>query len=107
MTKWFVHIAILLILIPGLSSFGASKGHSLSHRHKYTWYPDSVMEMAADTTSKKPTDDKKKIKEVSKAKHVPKPEKIDDNTTQKPKPKRQRRPPGLERPPEIPGHNSN
>ena len=55
-------------------------------------------------------EDKKKIKEVAKAKKMPKPEKIvEEEATdlkQKPKPKRQRRPEGLERPPEIPRRNN-
>jgi hypothetical protein len=58
-------------------------------------------------------DDKKKIKELAKARRQPKPEKLGtDNTPQgvvpdvkKQKPKRQRRPEGMERPPEIPRRN--
>ena len=50
-------------------------------------------------------EDKKKIKEVAKAKKQPKPEKIETVDPAKPKPKRQRRPEGLERPPEIPRRN--
>lgn len=55
-------------------------------------------------------DEKNKIKEVAKAKRQAKPEKVDENGTlvpAKPKPKRQRRPEGLERPPEIPRRNGN
>ena len=114
MTKWFVYIVFSLILIPWLSFAGAD--HSVSHgSHRnsritvhpdYTIFHDSSFQALADTTPvKKQTDDKKKVKEVTKARHVPKPEKVDDNAAQKPKPKRQRRPPGLERPPEIPRHN--
>jgi regulatory protein YycH of two-component signal transduction system YycFG len=50
-------------------------------------------------------EDKKKIKEIAKAKKMPKPEKIESVDPAKPKPKRQRRPEGLERPPEIPRRN--
>ena len=55
-------------------------------------------------------DEKNKIKEVAKAKKQAKPEKVDDSgvpIVPKPKPKRQRRPEGLERPPEIPRRNGN
>ncbi|MBD1393892.1 hypothetical protein [Mucilaginibacter glaciei] len=51
-------------------------------------------------------EEKKKIKEVAKAKKMPKPEKVEDvDAKGKLKPKRQRRPDGLERPPEIPRRN--
>ncbi|WP_183562135.1 hypothetical protein [Mucilaginibacter sp. SP1R1] len=55
-------------------------------------------------------DEKNKIKEVAKAKKQAKPEKVDDSgvpVAPKPKAKRQRRPEGLERPPEIPRRNGN
>ena len=56
-------------------------------------------------------EEKKKIKEVAKAKRLPKPEKVDEagnsSSQAKGKPKRQRRPAGLERPPEIPRRNGN
>jgi len=50
-------------------------------------------------------EDKKKVKEIGKAKRQPKPEKIvtdDQKGDKKTKSKRQHRPEGLERPPEIP-----
>ncbi|GGH11748.1 hypothetical protein [Mucilaginibacter phyllosphaerae] len=50
-------------------------------------------------------EEKKKIKEVARAKKQPIPEKIEIVDPAKPKPKRQRRPEGLERPPEIPRRN--
>jgi hypothetical protein len=67
----------------------------------------------ADTTVKtsRTTDDKKKIKEIAKAKRQSKPEKVDEDdnngSASKVKPKRQRRPAGLQRPPEIPRRNGN
>ncbi|MEO6978550.1 MAG: hypothetical protein ABI113_09235 [Mucilaginibacter sp.] len=71
--------------------------------------PDTVPNKT--NKQKQEAEDKKKIKEVAKAKRLPKPEKIDEtngaNTDPKVKPKRQRRPPGLERPPEIPRRNGN
>jgi hypothetical protein len=64
-----------------------------------------------DTTTrktKKQQDDDKKIKELAKAKHQPKPEKIEpvDDSKSK-KARRQRRPQGLETPPEIPRRSGN
>jgi hypothetical protein len=62
----------------------------------------------ADTIIKKqpPDEDEKKIKEISRAKRQSKPEKIDDANNQ-PKRPRERRPEGMERPPEIPRRNNN
>ena len=63
----------------------------------------------ADTIIKKhPPDEeeKNKIKEISKAKRQSKPAKIDDANNQ-PKTRRERRPEGMERPPEIPRRNGN
>ena len=105
MFKRFAYIVFGLILIPSLL---AAKLHprSPANRYHFTSRTDSVITFAADTTTKKQqTDDKKKIKEVKKAKPVPIPEKLDD--AQNKAKKRQRRPPGMERPPEIPRHNGN
>lgn len=113
MIKWFVYIVLLLILIPRLSS---AKFNAGAYRHKSVdFHSDSalVRVLFSDTTKKKQpdADDKKKIKEVARAKRLPKPEKIDENSSansqNKVKPKRQRRPAGLERPPEIPRRNGN
>ena len=106
MIKWFAYIVLLLLLTPCLSF--AKKGN-------ISPLSDKIQRVVADTVSaKKPPadDDKKKIKEVTKARRQPKPEKIEpgDNaaTSQtKHRPKRQRRPEGLERPPEIPRRNGN
>ncbi len=111
MIKWFVYIVFALILIPCLSyakiTHPGSPIGGGKHIYKKYFIPiDSAIQAVADTTPKKQQDDKKKIKEVTKAKPVPKPEKVDNSTTApKTKPKRQRRPPGMERPPEIPRHN--
>ncbi|MFI5161169.1 MAG: hypothetical protein ACHQHN_07820 [Sphingobacteriales bacterium] len=110
MIKWFVYIVFALILIPWLSFAKITRPvHRRSEnptRTEFSYFIDSAITAVADTTPKKQNDDKKKIKEVTKAKPVPKPEKVGDGTTPaKAKPKRQRRPPGLERPPEIPRHN--
>jgi len=78
--------------------------------------PDLHKQFVTDTTKsakqkQHELDEKKKIKEVAKAKRLSKPEKIDESgnsaSTPKVKPKRQRRPAGLERPPEIPRRNGN
>ncbi len=114
MIKWFAYIVLFLILIPCLSSAKIK----LDHNHNYILLEPSK-ELGIDTAlNKKPKqkqadpDDKKKVvKEVAKAKRLPKPEKLDEggdaNSQNKAKPKRQRRPPGLERPPEIPRRNGN
>jgi len=114
MIKWFVYIVLLLILIPCLSSAKFTDG--AYHHKSLVFHTDSasIRVLYSDTTNKKKqqeADDKKKIKEVAKAKRLPKPEKVDDNSAansqNKTKPKRQRRPAGLERPPEIPRRNGN
>ncbi|MES2808632.1 MAG: hypothetical protein V4619_08420 [Bacteroidota bacterium] len=68
--------------------------------------------MQKDTIKKhSPDEDQKKIKEISKAKKQAKPEKIGaTDAVQDPKAKtkqRERRPDGLDRPPEIPRRNGN
>jgi hypothetical protein len=113
MIKWFAYIVLLLLLTPCLSF--AKKGNISPFLNKIS--TEVVDNALTDTASVKPTkppteDDKKKIKEITKARRQPKPEKIDVNgntpaASKKPKtkPKRQRRPEGLERPPEIPRRN--
>ena len=116
MIKWLVYIVVLLIFAPCLSSAKLKNNH-------FDFVSDKLSislpfkEMLRDTvpaknSKKQDQDDKKKIKEVAKAKRQPKPEKIEpaDNAASvqpKPKPKRQRRPEGLVRPPEIPRRNGN
>ena len=104
MIKWFVYIVLLLILMPCLSSAEIGAGH----------HHDIIVSIDTTKTAKQKQqelDEKKKIKEVARAKRQPKPEKIDDSGNQgsqtKVKPTRQRRPAGLERPPEIPRRNGN
>jgi hypothetical protein len=118
MIKWFVYIVLLLILIPWLSS---AKIRISSYKDVFKDHVisiDSSKEVLIDTVVTKTAkqkqqelEEKKKIKEIAKAKRLPKPEKIDEtggsNSQPKVKPKRQRRPPGLERPPEIPRRNGN
>jgi hypothetical protein len=55
MTKWFVHIAFLLILIPCLSSAnsnGSSHSHTF-HHPIYLVFADSAEHILADTTKTK------------------------------------------------------
>jgi hypothetical protein len=116
MIKCFAYIVVLLIFTPCSSSseiintsfnpFYYNLGVGLPFREKTN---DTV---PPKNSKKQEQEDKKKIKEVAKAKKQPKPEKIEpgDNqpaTKPKQKPKRQRRPEGLERPPEIPRRNGN
>jgi hypothetical protein len=116
MIKWFAYIVVLLIFAPCLL-FAKIKNDRVSVIPVGPGMVFSFNRLVIDTTTtknakKQEPDDKKKIKEVTKAKKQPKPEKLDagDNANpQKPKdrPKRQRRPEGLERPPEIPRRNGN
>jgi len=119
MIKWFAYIVMLLIFAPCLSSAYAIKS---SHRYfihpGYKLYNSLYNEIVIDTLTKKSKqqleeekkkteEDKKKVKEIAKAKRQAKPEKVDDEGQVKAKPKRERRPEGLERPPEIPRRNGN
>jgi len=106
---WFAYIGVCLIFAPCLLS---AKTHQ-KHIYVYSEIRSagfSSPDILSDTTKsvKKPEpDDKKKIKEIAKAKKQPKPEKIEPGNSGKPRPKRQRRPEGMERPPEIPRRNGN
>ena len=117
MIKWFLYIVLLLICTPCLLSASANR----KNREGLSIYVIKAVNrsgmLPADTnlvrsvkqTKQQETDDKKKIKEVAKAKKQSKPEKVDDPAegASKTKPKRQRRPAGMERPPEIPRRNGN
>ncbi len=112
MIKWFVYIVVLMIFVPALSS-----AKTKPHRFKAIFYSlEAVLSpegkpIAIDTTKKNDKkQDQDQVKDVAKAKKQPKPEKVEpgNNTTATPpkkRPKRQRRPEGLERPPEIPRRN--
>ena len=118
MIKWFVYIVLILILMPCLSSAKINVGYYHDRPKIHQSNPALIKFLYSDTTINKTAkqkqqelDEKKKIKEVAKAKRLPKPEKVDEsgsaNSPPKVKPKRQRRPAGLERPPEIPRRNGN
>ncbi|WP_214072246.1 hypothetical protein [Mucilaginibacter sp. dw_454] len=105
MLKRLAYIVLLLIFAASLSSAKAGMARHEPVKGDYMRY-----DLASDTTKKQKTEeDSKKIKEISKAKRQVKPEKISDKDADKakPKPKRERRPEGLDRPPEIPRRNGN
>lgn len=115
MIKWFAYIVLLLIMAPGLSSANAK---AVPYGLFNSGYLLQIsFNRLIDTTSSKSAkhpqdvDDKKKVKEITKARRQPKPEKIVPAdvapVATKQKPKRQRRPEGLEQPPEIPRRNDN
>jgi hypothetical protein len=109
MTKWFLYIVLVAMLAPGLSSAKIFSGNRRSISNSFTF--NSLMQHDTATVTKggkhQSDEDKKKIKEIAKAKKLPKPEKVESVTdATKTKPKRQRRPEGLERPPEIPRRNN-
>ena len=108
MIKRLAYIVLLLIFAQSLSSAKIRTGH------RYTVKGDVpliiFMQVPKDTSNSKKHQQEEKIKEISKAKRQSKPEKIGETDNvqdkkDKPKPKRQRRPEGLERPPEIPRRN--
>jgi len=115
MIKWFAYIVLLLMLAPRLSFADQENKRHVFIRYAFNLsFPNS--NKLADTTTVKNTkhqqdlDDKKKVKEIAKARRQPKPEKLgtgDATTPETTKPKRQRRPEGMERPPEIPRRNGN
>ena len=101
---------MLLIFAPCLSFAGDVK---IMHNGLAGMYLKAI-KLPPDSTSKKlkkqQEEEKKRIKEISKARRQAKPEKIDENVSETDvapgKPKRQRRPVGVERPPEIPRRNN-
>ena len=108
-----MYIILLLIFAPALLSakiitprHDPAKGHALE-------YFLVEKDMVTDTTKKhQQEEERNRIKEISLAKRQAKPEKIDDGGNPpepgvKAKPKRERRPEGLERPPEIPRRDGN
>lgn len=112
MTKWFLYIVLLIISAPRLSyakNNSAHRGNSSPAFNIVSIDANFALQQRDTSVTKsrqrQSEEDKKKIKEVAKAKKMPKPEKIEAVDPAKAKPKRQRRPEGLERPPEIPRRN--
>jgi len=114
MIKWFAYIVLLLLFAPCLSSAKIKNNHFNTFRGA-TAMNIPFKQILTDTvitkkTKKQEQEEKRKVKEVAKARRQPKPEKIeagDNKDVSKNKPKRQRRPEGLVRPPEIPRRNGN
>lgn len=82
-------------------------------RYEPAFLYSKPIQVPQDSLSKKlkqqQEEEKKRIKEISKARRQAKPEKIDENGNEvvvPVKPKSQRRPVGVERPPEIPRRNN-
>ena len=118
MIKRLICVLLLTASFKGLAL--ARSVRSFSYHHFYSQLTlDDVSKIpvaAADTTKTKKqqeAEDKKKIKEIAKARRHTKPEKLAitpiDTISSKMKIKqpRQRRPDGLVRPPEIPRRNNN
>jgi hypothetical protein len=114
MIKWFAYIVLILIFAPCLSFAGVKNSRfDPVYSKSITMLPyDKIVTdtLLSKNTKQREQEEKNRIKEVAKPKKQAKPEKVDDSgapLVPKPKPKRQRRPEGLERPPEIPRRNSN
>lgn len=112
MIKWFAYIVVLLIFAPCLSSAKIKNNHFAFVSDKLRIglaLNEGLTDTVLTKTKKQEQEEKKRIKGVAKARKQPKPEKVESRDSQSPKvkPKRQRRPEGLERPPEIPRRNGN
>lgn len=108
MIKRIAYIVMLLMFASCLSFAGNIK----ITRHETAFLFSKPIAIIQDSLSKKTKqqqeEEKNKIKEISKARRQAKPEKIDENGNEvvPVKPKSQRRPAGVERPPEIPRRNN-
>lgn len=111
MIKWFVYIVLLLIFAPFIALGINLHNHFYKLRiQRVVLYSIDLTDTTTKSNKKQVVDDKGKIKEVTKTKKQPKPEKVevaDNANTAKQRPKRVRRPEGIERPPEIPRRNGN
>jgi hypothetical protein len=108
MIKRIAYIVMLLMCTSCLSFAGNVKVAG----YRFAFLYSKSIQVPQDSLSKKAKqqqeEEKKRIKEISKAKRQAKPEKIDENGNEvisPVKPKSQRRPVGVERPPEIPRRN--
>lgn len=102
-----MYIVMFLLIAPTPSSAKLISRADKLPSAKPRYYTSYTLPLADTIIKKHPSDeDEKKIKEISKAKRQSKPEKI-DNAGNQPKPPRERRPEGMERPPEIPRRNGN
>ncbi len=109
MSKRLVYIFIILIFTYRVSLAKPCSGHLLQivKSHNLPLNSTFVITYESDTIKVK------KIKEIARSRRQAKPIKLDaariDTINNKPKtkPRRQQRPDGLERPPEIPRRNNN
>jgi hypothetical protein len=120
MLKRLVYIFLVLIFTSCLSFAKSICSHTSYFIEPANYRMDltPLLTGVVDTSKTKAlkiqeAEDKKKIKEIAKAKRQAKPEKLGespppvvDTVATKVKPKRQRRPEGLERPPEMPRRNN-
>ncbi|GAB3909266.1 hypothetical protein [Mucilaginibacter boryungensis] len=111
MIKWFVYIVFLLASAPCLLSAKTKKSRD-EHAIVLSYGPvfsEKAYNSISDTikTLKASSKNDPKVKEVPKPKKQSKPEKVEEGDATKEKAKRQRRPDGMERPPEIPRRNDN
>ncbi len=106
MIKWLRHILTLLLLAPILA-MAAINQHQIHLSFGNAANSLQIAQTRQDTIINKQSkkdaddDDKIKIKEIARAKKQSKPEKVDDNESDANKKRKQRRPEGVERPPEI------
>ena len=110
MNKWIANITVLFISTLSFS-FAKANNNPLYFLpvklqvslYEHTGLNDTIV---VKNNRKQEEEEKKRIKQIAKTKKLPKPEKIkpggNDADKLKEKPKRQRRPEGLDRPPEIP-----
>lgn len=103
---------MLLIFAPCLSYAGKAKPviRVLAFSDNGPIYTMPLTDTITKKQKQQQEEEKNKIKEIQKAKRQAKPEKIDEEGNAVDiaipvKPKRQRRPEGMERPPEIPRRN--
>ena len=113
MARCFRYIVFVLVLTPCLLLAQPGRAHATGvvtvppalngGAAEHTMFADTIKTLKSTAKADG------KVKEVTKAKKQPKPEKVDDNNPPKTdaKPKRERRPDGMERPPEIPRRNDN
>ena len=116
MIKRLICVLLLTASIKG-SALAISVGHGAPYHVVYARLSlyDNTSASTDTTKTKKQqeAEDKKKIKEIAKARRQAKPEKLAATPADtasnkvKVKPPRQRRPDGLVRPPEIPRRNNN
>lgn len=109
MIKRIAYIIMLLMFAASLSFAGNLKTTSYNDVFFYQKPGQASADTSAKKTKQQQDEEKKRVKEISKARRQAKPEKIDENGNVTdvtiPVKKSLRRPVGVERPPEIPRRN--